>query len=56
MDVSHHRQQPEKSTQHILALCRPGNRLNVEGMERKQGGDETAPPDGPSHPPQNHKQ
>src|SRR5271165_6768869 len=38
------RQEKEQHAQNVLALRRPGDRLDIDGMERKQGGDHQAAP------------
>jgi hypothetical protein len=41
---------PEKGAQNVLAFSHPCDRLHVEGMERKKGGNKNALPVCPGHP------
>ena len=45
--VGKHGGQPEKRAQYILSLGHPGNRFDMERMNRKQSGRNGAPPDRP---------
>ena len=53
--ISQHRQHPEQRAQHVLALRDPRHRLHAQRMQRKQRGQNRAPPYRPGHPPEYHR-
>ena len=55
-DIGAEREQEEERAEHILALRNPGDRLDMQGMQREQRRHHEAAPEGTRHPPQQQEQ